>query len=103
MEREFTGNRGQHRKRRADRAPRYALVEAVKLASGLANPSRANDDTDAGGRPAGDAVHLQRRKFADPAALPGNLAPIFQPIADAASNVGIAVLNVRRNESRPDQ
>lgn len=110
VEREFTGNRGQlveSVEQIAPSARATSLVEAVKLASGLANPGRsANDDTDvqvAEPKPATLYI-FSDGKFADPAAPLGNLEPVYQPIgADAASNVGIAVLNVRRNESRPDQ
>ena len=75
----------------------------LRLATRAAAP---NDDTDvqvAEPKPATLYIFSDGR-FADPAARLGNLEPVYRPIgADAASNVGIAVLNVRRNESRPDQ
>ncbi|MDD4267803.1 MAG: VWA domain-containing protein [Pirellulales bacterium] len=110
VEQEFTSNRRQLIESVAQIAPSAratSLREAIKLASGLANPGRsANDDTDvqvAEPKPATLYIFSDGR-FADPAARLGNLEPVYRPIgADAASNVGIAVLNVRRNESRPDQ
>ncbi|MHB8898794.1 MAG: VWA domain-containing protein [Thermoguttaceae bacterium] len=84
-----------------------SLSEAIKVASGLANPGRsASDATDvqvAEARPATLYI-FSDGKFADTALPLGNLEPVYMPIGtDEAANVGVAVFNVRRNESRPGQ
>lgn len=84
-----------------------SLAEALKVASGLANPGRsASDATDvqvAEAKPATLYI-FSDGKFPEPAISLGNLDPVFVPIGtDEATNVGIAVFNVRRNESRTDQ
>ena len=84
-----------------------SLSEALKVASGLANPGRtANDATDvqvAEAKPATLYI-FSDGKFPEPTMSLGNLEPVYMPIGtDEATNVGIAIFNVRRNESRADQ
>ncbi len=84
-----------------------SLSEAIKVASGLANPGRnANDATDvqvAEAKPATLYI-FSDGKFPETTIPLGNLDPVYTPIGtDEAANVGIAVFNVRRNEARPDQ
>jgi len=84
-----------------------SLSEALKVASGLANPGRsASDATDvqvAEAKPATLYI-FSDGKFPEPSIALGNLEPVYMPIGtDDATNVGIAVFNVRRNESRPEQ
>ena len=83
-----------------------SLSEAIKVASGLANPGRsASDATDvqvAEAKPATLYI-FSDGKFPETSIALGNLEPVYMPIGtDEAANVGIAVFNVRRNESRPD-
>ncbi len=84
-----------------------SLVEALKVASGLANPGRsAPDSTDV---QVAEAMPATLYIFSDgkfePTTDPlGNLFPMYKPIGTSgASNVGIMVFNVRRNEAKPDQ
>lgn len=84
-----------------------SLSEALKVASGLANPGRsASDATDvqvAEAKPATLYI-FSDGKFPETSIPLGNLDPVYMPIGtDHATNVGIAIFNVRRNESRPDQ
>ncbi len=84
-----------------------SLSEALKVASGLANPGRsASDATDvqvAEAKPATLYI-FSDGKFPETNIALGNLEPVYMPIGtDGAANVGIATFNVRRNESRPDQ
>lgn len=84
-----------------------SLSEAIKVASGLANPGRsASDATDvqvAEAKPATLYIFSDGR-FPETEIALGNLEPVYKPIGtDDAANVGIAIFNVRRNETRPDQ
>lgn len=84
-----------------------SLSEALKVASGLANPGRsASDATDvqvAEAKPATLYI-FSDGKFPETTISLGNLEPVYMPIGtDEATNVGIAVFNVRRNDSRADQ
>ena len=84
-----------------------SLSEALKVASGLANPGRsASDATDvqvAEAKPATLYI-FSDGKFPETTISLGNLEPVFMPIGtDDATNVSIAIFNVRRNESRADQ
>jgi von Willebrand factor type A domain/Aerotolerance regulator N-terminal len=84
-----------------------SLAEALKVASGLANPGRsASDATDvqvAEAKPATLYI-FSDGKFPETSISLGNLEPIYMPIGtDDATNVGIAIFNVRRNESRAEQ
>ncbi|MCC6126265.1 MAG: BatA and WFA domain-containing protein [Pirellulales bacterium] len=85
-----------------------SLLEALKLASGLANPGRsAEKDTDtqvAEALPATLYI-LSDGKFPPVAGIKlGNLEPKFLPIGLAESkNIGILAFSAQRNESRPDR
>jgi hypothetical protein len=79
------------------------LLEALRVASGLANPGRVA--TDAGDVPVADALPatlyiLSDGKFPDVHGFRfGNLTPEFVPIGTAeAGNVGILALSTRRRE-----
>ena len=79
----------------------------MKVASGLANPGRSADDaTDvqvAEAKPATLYI-FSDGKFPETSISLGNLEPVYMPIGtDDATNVGIAIFNVRRNESRAEQ
>lgn len=84
-----------------------SLLEALKVASGLANPGRSAEDvTDfqvAEALPAKLYV-FSDGNFEDVAGFSlGNLEPVYVPIGTAeARNVGILAFEVRRHESRPD-
>lgn len=85
-----------------------ALQEALKAASGLANPGRASyDETDiqsAEALPATMFIFSDGR-FDDARDFNlGNLEPNYQPVGDPGTgNVGIVAFNVRRNENRPTE
>jgi hypothetical protein len=85
-----------------------SLLEALKVASGLANPGRTADDvTDvqvAEPLPA-TVLIFSDGKFANVSGFAlGNLDAVYKPIGDPESiNVGITTFSVRRNESRPEQ
>ena len=84
-----------------------SLSEALKVASGLANPGRTADDARdvqvAEAKPATLYI-FSDGKFPETTMSLGNLEPVYMPIGtDEATNVGIAIFNVRRNESRVDQ
>lgn len=85
-----------------------SLEEALRVASGLANPSRSGKDaTDiqvADPRPATVFLFSDGR-FDDVSNFSlGNLQPIYRLIGTSeAANVGIVAMSVRRHESKPDQ
>lgn len=84
-----------------------SLSEAIKVASGLANPGRSSSDaTDvqvAEAKPATLYI-FSDGNFPETDLSLGNLQPVYMPIGtDGAANVGIAVFNVRRNDSQVDQ
>ena len=86
-----------------------SLVEALKVASGLANPGRSADPESAVDVQVAEAMPATLYIFSDgkfeatTEAL-GNLDPVYKPIGDPeAANVGVVVFNVRRNEAKPDQ
>lgn len=86
-----------------------SLLEALKVAAGLANPGRTGEDASrdvmvAEALPATVLIFSDGR-FADVRGFSlGNLNPIYKPIGDPeASNVGITAFSVRRNEARPEQ
>jgi hypothetical protein len=85
-----------------------SLLEALKVASGLANPSRSGSDPGdvltAEAMPA-TVLIFSDGKFPNVQGFSlGNLNPIYKPIGDPeAANVGITAFSVRRNESRPEQ
>ncbi len=84
-----------------------SLLEALKVASGLANPGRsaedAGDDLVAEAMPA-DLLIFSDGKFPPVADFTlGHLKPIFVPISDpAAANVGIVAFDVRPSEADPE-
>lgn len=124
VEQMFTDNRRQlHRSLEAIRPTcrRTSPVEALKVASGLANPDAGvvdtgtdpnafsptlgtGDDLMAEALPA--TLFLLSDGNFDPASdfSLGNLTPVYTPIGSArAANVGIVAFNVERNELRPSQ
>ena len=84
-----------------------SLIEALRVASGLANPGRSSEeDTDF---QVAEAMPAELFIFSDGRFGPvagfslGNLKPTFVPIGtEEAANVGIAALSVRRNETNPE-
>lgn len=107
---EFTGSRRQLRDslKQIRPSPRTtSLDEALKLASGLANPGRSSDDPSdvqvAAALPA--TVYIfSDGGFPDVTDFAlGNLDPVYVRIGQAeAANVGIVALTVGRNETRPE-
>ncbi len=85
-----------------------SLLEALKVASGLANPGRSGTDpTDvqvAEAMPARMFIYSDG-KFDDAAGFAlGNLDAEYRPIGSPeAANVGIVAMSVRRHETKPDQ
>jgi len=79
-----------------------SVLEALRVASGLANPSTSGD-VDVS-QPA--ALYIFSDGNFDPVtgfAL-GNLDPVYRPVGlPESENVGIVAMNVRRHESRPDE
>ncbi len=110
VEQMFTDNRrqllrGLEKIKPTERAT--SLAEALKVASGLANPGRsANDATDvqvAQAMPATLYI-FSDGKFPETNLSLGNLEPVYRPVgSDTATNVGVAIFTVRRNESQPDR
>ncbi len=85
-----------------------SLVEALKVASGLANPGRSADDVYdvqvAEPMPA-TLLIFSDGKFASVSGFAlGNLDAVYKPIGSPESiNLGVTTFSVRRNEARPDQ
>ncbi|NUQ61777.1 MAG: VWA domain-containing protein [Pirellulales bacterium] len=85
-----------------------SLLEALKVASGLANPGRTADDvTDvqvAEPLPA-TLLIFSDGKFANASGFAlGNLDAVYKPIGNPESvNLGVTTFSVRRNEARPEQ
>lgn len=111
VEQMFTDNRRELRRALDAIRPtprRTSLVEALKVASGLANPGRqAYDITDiqvAEAMPATLFI-LSDGNFEKIGGFPlGNLHPIYTPLGrPEAKNVGIVAFSVRRHETKPDQ
>jgi hypothetical protein len=83
-----------------------SLLEALKVASGLANPGHiAQDERDL---QVAEALPAKLYIFSDGRFRPvsgfslGNLEPVFVPIGrPTAANVGIVAFNVRRSEADP--
>lgn len=105
----FTGNRRELR--RAIEAIRQtdsgtSLVEALRVASGLANPTRSIEFSDTRVSEALPATLyiFSDGRFADVKDFAlGNLDPVFVPIGlPEARNVAITALGVSRRESNPD-
>ncbi|MEN6449300.1 MAG: BatA and WFA domain-containing protein [Thermoguttaceae bacterium] len=85
-----------------------SLLDALKLASGLANPGRSAQDVSdvqvAEAMPATLYIFSDGRFGPVDGFALGNLDPKFVPIGTTeARNVGITAFNVRRNESRSDR
>jgi hypothetical protein len=85
-----------------------SLFEALKLAAGLANPSRDAEDSDSAKTP--EAMPATLYIFSDgrfgpvPSFALGHLDARFIPIGlPSARNVAITAFNVRRSESNPDR
>ena len=85
-----------------------SLLEALKLAAGLANPGRSAEDY--GDVRVAEAMPATLYIFSDGRFGPvsgfalGNLEPKFVPIGSPeARNVGITAFSVRRNETKPDR
>jgi hypothetical protein len=111
VEQSFTDNRRRLRESLAAIRPTQrptSLLEALKVASGLANPGRSAEDISdvrvAEAMPA-KLVIFSDGKFGPVAGFElGHLEPVFVPIGDpAAANVGIMAFSVGRQEGRPDR
>ncbi|MBN2579742.1 MAG: BatA and WFA domain-containing protein [Pirellulales bacterium] len=84
-----------------------SLLEALKLASGLANPGRSayeSSDTRVAEALPATVYIFSDGKFPPVTGFSlGNLKPKFVPLGSAgARNVGILALSAERNETRPD-
>jgi hypothetical protein len=111
VEQGFTDDRGLlHRRLEAISATNRttSLLEALKLAAGLANPGRSGEDISdvrvAEALPAALYI-LSDGKFAPVTGFAlGNLEPKFIPIGSPeAANVGIVAFSAQFSESRPDR
>ena len=110
VEQSFTDDRGRLREsleaiRPTPRAT--SLLEALKVASGLANPRGAED---ASAMRVAVALPAKLVIFSDGKFNPvadfalGNLDPVFVPIGrSTAANVGIMAFSVGRHESKPNE
>ena len=111
VEQGFTGDRRQlHRALEAIRptARGTSLLEALKLAAGLANPGRSAEDISdvrvAEALPATLYIFSDGRFGPVAGFALGHLEPKFVPIGSPeARNVGITAFSVRRNEAKPDR
>ena len=107
----FTDNHGRLRDSIQSIQPtfrRTSLLEALKVASGLANPGRSSEDvTDfqvAEALPATLVIYSDGRFDKVAGFSLGNLEPVFVAIGDSeAANVGIVAFNIRRSEAGADQ
>ncbi len=86
-----------------------SLLEALKVAAGLANPGRTGEDASrdvlvAEAMPA-KVLIFSDGKFPSVTGFSlGNLDPEYMPIGDpGAVNVGITAFSIRRNEAHPEQ
>jgi len=113
VEQSFTDNRRQLRRAVDAIQPSVrstSLAEALKVASGLANPPRISDPENeldfqvAEPQPA-TLVILSDGKFEEVSGLGlGNLDPVYRPIGSPdARNVGIVTMSVGRHETKSDQ
>ena len=110
VEQSFTDNRGRLREGLAAIRPTArttSLLEALKVASGLANPGRSAEDTSdvrvAEAMPA-KLVIFSDGKFGPVPFELGNLEPVFVPIGEAsAANVGIMAFSIGRSEHHPER
>ncbi len=85
-----------------------SLLEALKVASGLANPGRSADDVSdvqvAEPLPATVLIFSDGRFPSISGFSLGNLDAIYKPIGEPeCTNVGITTFSVRRNAARPKQ
>ena len=111
VEQGFTGDRRQlHRALEAIRptARGTSLLEALKLAAGLANPGRSAEDISdvrvAEALPATLYIFSDGRFGPVAGFALGHLEPKFIPIGSPdARNVGITAFSLRRNEAKPDR
>lgn len=79
-----------------------SVSEALRVASGLANPSTSGD-VDVS-QPAALYIFSDGNFAPVPGFALGNLEPVYRPVgAPETENVGIVAMNVRRHESRPDE
>ncbi|MGE0610139.1 MAG: VWA domain-containing protein [Pirellulales bacterium] len=111
VEQNFTDNRKLLRQRLADIQPTQrttALDEALKIASGLANPGKSAFKTD--DAPVAEALKAELFVFSDGRFADvkdffwGNLTPTYVAIGDPApANVGIAAFSTRRHEDDPSK
>ena len=110
----FTDNRGELRRRLAEielTDRRTSLDEALRVASGLAQPARSTVLEDGQDIQISDIVRPARLFILSDGRFPdvqdfnfGYLDPVYVPIGDeAAANVGIMSFGTRRNEERPDR
>lgn len=108
VEQPFTDNRRRLRAaidRIEPTARSTSLLEALRTASGLANPGRsATDITDyqvAEPLPATAIIYSDGR-FPDPQSfILGNLTPVYRPVGTEAANVGITALSARSDPRSP--
>ena len=112
IEQMFTENRGLLRRGLEEIEPTQrstSLIEAFKVASGLANPGRSADPESMVDVQVAEAMPatlyiFSDGKFETTTEALGNLDPVYKPIGDPeASNVGVVIFSVRRNEAKPDQ
>jgi len=110
VEQIFTTDRGKLRRavERIEASERAtSLLEALKVAAGLANPGRSSEDvTDfqvAEARPA-DVYIVSDGKFGAVENFSlGNLRPVFIPVGETdAKNVAVAAFDVARSETQQD-
>jgi len=110
VEQTFTSNRRQLRRGLESIRPTFrptSLLEALKVASGLANPGRSGEDISdvRVAEPLKATLYiLSDGRFPPVTGFSlGNLEPVFVPIGDpAAANVGIVAFSTGRKESKPE-
>lgn len=111
VEQTFTDDRRQLRRALEAIEPtprRTDILEALKVASGLANPGRSGQDV--GDVRVAEAMPATLYIFSDGnfeevrGFSLGNLEPVYSKIGEpSATNVGITAFSVRQNEVRPDR
>lgn len=109
VEQMFTDNRRQLRQALEAIRPtsrRTSLAEALKVASGLANPGRQayeNRDIQVAEALPATLFVLSDGNFEKTSFQLGNLHPVYTPLGQAeAVNAGIVAFGVRRHETRPE-
>jgi hypothetical protein len=109
----YTDNRSELRRKLAEIKPTQrttSLNEALRVASGLANPGQSGDRGNKYDAPVAEALPAKLYIFSD-GRFPdvkdfslGNLEPTYFPIGEeTSSNVGIVAFNVSRNEEQIDR